>query len=81
MISCVLHRDLRFSEVLVGEGKLCLEGGPGLVGSIFIYLCFAFVAKKTGASDDVVGHFRNFLLRIWSVSGCSVINRVFDLVN
>ena len=39
VIACVLHRDLRLSEVLVGEGKLCLEGGPGLVGSIFLSPC------------------------------------------
>ena len=67
VIARVLHRDLILSEVLVGEGKLCLEGGPGLVGSIFLSPCFAFVAKKIGAVDDVVGHVRNLLLIIWSV--------------
>ena len=34
VIDRVLHHDLRFSEVLVGKGKLCLKSGPGLVGSI-----------------------------------------------
>ena len=62
VIARVHHRDLRFSEVLVGEGKLCLEGGPGLVGSIFLSPCFAFVAKKTDAVDNVVGHVCNLLL-------------------
>ena len=81
MIARVLHRDLRFSEVLVGEGELCLESGPGLVGSVFLSPCFSFVAEKTGAVDDVVGHASNLILGIWSVSGCSIIDCVFDLVN
>ena len=65
----------------MGEGKLYLGGGPGLVGNIFLSLCFAFIAKKTGAVDDVVGPVHNFLLGVWIVSGCSVIDCVFDLVN
>ena len=51
----------------MGEGKLYLECGPGLVRSIFISPCFAFVAKKTGAVDDVVGHVHNLLLGVWGV--------------
>ena len=65
----------------MGEGELCLESGPGLVGSVFLSPCFSFVTDNTGAVEDVVGHVRNLLLGIWSVSGCSVIDCVFNLVN
>ena len=64
MIARVLHCDLRLSVILVGKGKLCLESGPGLVRSIFLSPCFAFVAKNPGAVDDVVGYVRNFLLGV-----------------
>ena len=81
VIARVMYRDLRFLEVFVGEGKLCVEGGPGLVGITFLSPCFAFVAKKTGVVDNVVGHVCNLLHGVWSVSGCSVIDCVFDLVH
>ena len=65
----------------MGKGELCLESGPCLVGSVFLSPFFSFVAEKTGALDDVVGRVRTFLLVIWSVFGCSVIDCVLDLVN
>jgi hypothetical protein len=71
---------LGLSEFLVCNGKVCFKVGPCFVGCSASSPVAAYIGKKAGLEDSIIGIGDDLGWSVGSISGGSKINGVFILV-